>query len=863
MEAGSQLKDGDPGEVLSRVPIPDQRANADAKKTHILAGIKIACFYPWTPFEPGGAWSRFQNYVEFLLERGASVILCVSGYGENLSIGRASVRYICRKPPYNAACERAGMLLRSQEIGELRKLGQEQLARILLFQTSFYKTLPQLMDAADSVVADCDIVSCEYPMMAGTLAELCKKHSKPLIVTGHDVMSAAFATHSFAVAQIQAAEVAAYKSADANFFCVESDQRHFADHGVAGVTVMTTGRVPPRSQKKNEALRRDLEASNCGDLRIGSFVLLVGSPHGPNVEAALELKKLAKLLPKFQCVVAGGCHSPVKEGNFIALGQVSDRCLDALYASCLAVVIPLRQGTGISVKTFEAFSRAKAVVSTAVGARGFRIESKRQYLSAETLEEFAAQIRALSSDHLLRERIENAAYDFARTLDCRNLFWPYEEAIRNLVQNGSALSTGSPAKLWLVDNKLTDTAGHHYNYALSLSHACSELGVPFRVLANQSLAVGLQESISAEAVFSSSIHERAISPFPERWGQLSEQYNLLQGAVVFGRDLEMAIQRGVAAGDKIFVPNANPEQILAIAALIERFPVLRFVEFILLLRYTMYAPVGPLAQRKIVPDATAISRHRIAIERLMEVKTAPRIRWTTDSEPLATEYEELFGIHCEVLPIPHTHQAESKGSELVPPKSPEVKRVVFLGDAREEKGVELLPALAKGWPRSGPLASVEFVIQAVITSSYHTPMAEHLEAIVKAAHPSFKLITRVLAPADYNCLLGSADLVLLPYDAGTYKGRTSGPFMEALCAGKPVVIPKGTWMQHVLADSDAGGVFQTGNPADLLKTTAAVIQELERHRIAAERFGRSLKEVNNPISFIRSIMGERFVSPTP
>lgn len=863
MEAGSQRRDETPGDMLVCESTRDRTGNCGAEPKQDLAGIRIACFYPWTPFEPGGAWSRFQNYVEFLLDRGASVTLCVSGVGEETAIGRAAIRYLCVKPPYNEAFHQAGLLLRSGQLGELKKLGQEQLAFLLLFQSSFYTPIRPLAGITDEIVATHDLVSCEYPMMAGFLADLCEKHKKPLIVTGHDVMSAAFATHPFAVAQIHAAEVAAYRRASAVFFCVDADRRFFAEHGIEGRTVLTTGRVPLRHERKGDSLKRELEAIQGAELRPNGFVLFVGSPHGPNAEAALEMKKLAKLLPRHQCVVAGACVPSGRDGNFVALGQVSDQVLETLYAGSVAVAIPLRRGTGISVKTFQAFSMAKAVVSTAVGVRGFALEKGRHYLEADTIEQFATQIRLLTGDQATRKNLENEAYRFAQALDCRSLFDAYLTSILDLASGAASADRPKPAKLWLVDNTLSNQAGHHFNYALSISKACSETGTECRVLANKALGEALHTELGAKGVFGSTIHERALSPFPEKWGQITDQYNLMHGSVVFARELEQALRDGVAAGDCVFLPNANPEQILAVAALIERHAVYRYVEFVLLLRYTLSSSIGPLAQRKVIPDAKAVWRHRLAIERLCEVRNATKVRWATDSMQLAQEYDELFGIRCEVLPIPHTHPTSDIPSELVPPKVAGRKRVVFLGDAREEKGFELLTSLVRTWPKSGPLAEVEFIFQAVITSGFHAPMYEHIETMRKLAHPLFRLVPKVLGASEYNSLLRSADVVLLPYDAGTYKGRTSGPFMEAICLGKPVVAPKGTWMQHQLGNSEAGVLFQSGNPSEFCRAVVSVIQRYDAHATAARELGAALSQANNPVAMVRTLMGIEPTSESP
>jgi glycosyltransferase involved in cell wall biosynthesis len=103
-------------------------------------------------------------------------------------------------------------------------------------------------------------------------------------------------------------------------------------------------------------------------------------------------------------------------------------------------------------------------------------------------------------------------------------------------------------------------------------------------------------------------------------------------------------------------------------------------------------------------------------------------------------------------------------------------------------------------------------------------------------------------------LLTSADVVLLPYDALTYRSRTSGPFVEAICAGKPVVVPAQSWMSTQLGSSGAGRTFVSGNSGDLTSALLGVLQNHAQHAEAAQALGQKFREYHNPENFIRQLM---------
>ena len=66
--------------------------------------------------------------------------------------------------------------------------------------------------------------------------------------------------------------------------------------------------------------------------------------------------------------------------------------------------------------------------------------------------------------------------------------------------------------------------------------------------------------------------------------------------------------------------------------------------------------------------------------------------------------------------------------------------------------------------------------------------------------------TANLTEAEYLSLLAGADAVLVPYQPDIYDVRTSHVFLEAVGAGKPVMITAGTWMDLELARLGHTGV---------------------------------------------------------
>ena len=88
-------------------------------------------------------------------------------------------------------------------------------------------------------------------------------------------------------------------------------------------------------------------------------------------------------------------------------------------------IVPLRHGSGTRLKILEAFSMAKPVVSTRLGAEGIDARAGREILLGETPQEFAEQVLKLLDDSELRIRLGRAARELAES----RYAWPRVQQI--------------------------------------------------------------------------------------------------------------------------------------------------------------------------------------------------------------------------------------------------------------------------------------------------------------------------------------------------------------------------------------------------------------------------------------------------
>lgn len=127
-------------------------------------------------------------------------------------------------------------------------------------------------------------------------------------------------------------------------------------------------------------------------------------------------------------------------------------------------------------------------------------------------------------------------------------------------------------------------------------------------------------------------------------------------------------------------------------------------------------------------------------------------------------------------------------------------RLCYVGDAREEKGFSLLPAIydrlalqvVKGRPvrlavqayQTGPTADVE--------------MLKATDRLLRSTGDGNIVVPEPLPPDRYAAMIAASDIVFNLYKRTNYIARSSGIFVEAIACRKPVIVTAGTWMSALM-----------------------------------------------------------------
>lgn len=167
--------------------------------------------------------------------------------------------------------------------------------------------------------------------------------------------------------------------------------------------VITVGHIVPVEKYKLK------EQNNYNILFVGSANKL--NQYGIKYFYTKIFPLIRKEIPKAQLILAGKiCDVMHDIKKCKKLGRIEN--IKAAYDMADVVINPLLYGTGLKIKTIEALSFNKPLVTTSVGADGLESASSRAFLVADDPQQFADRVIELLKSDSKREALAQSANEF-------------------------------------------------------------------------------------------------------------------------------------------------------------------------------------------------------------------------------------------------------------------------------------------------------------------------------------------------------------------------------------------------------------------------------------------------------------------
>ncbi|MDZ8260895.1 glycosyltransferase [Nostoc sp. ChiQUE01b] len=227
------------------------------------------------------------------------------------------------------------------------------------------------------------------------------------------------------------------------------------------------------------------------------------------------------------------------------------------------------------------------------------------------------------------------------------------------------------------------------------------------------------------------------------------------------------------------------------------------------------------------------------------------VTFYTDTDELTKQHNELSPICFVTAPIPFRHENIKDYTTADSLEDP--IHIIYLGDARPEKGYQYLPQLIDIlWFSYIQPGKVKLTIQ----SNFNIPGGEPgiQEARLRLdQYPSHKvrLLKELLSTEDYYELLASADIVVIPYQPDCYAVRSSGILVESLAAGKPVVVPAKSWMASQINESRAS-VYDS--PNQIADAVVKIVKNFQQFSQAAFEYRSLWRAKHSPDALVKCLI---------
>lgn len=251
----------------------------------------------------------------------------------------------------------------------------------------------------------------------------------------------------------------------------------------------------------------------------------------------------------------------------------------------------------------------------------------------------------------------------------------------------------------------------------------------------------------------------------------------------------------IGEGDLIFIPTLDIPDLKAVAGCISKHPRLRGISWHMVFRRNLFTGREPAYQ---IRNQEVLRFRKALLEFQKKAGAYENTYFYTDTNKLTQQYHFLKIVPFYTLPIPvNPRLQKNEFSEKQKPYN-----IVYLGDARKEKGYQLLEQVVQGvWEDYALTGRVRFAFQSNFSfddfrSNYEVVYAK--QSLMQKDRSIVYLQEHALGSEEYCEFVMGGDIGLLFYDRENYYARSSGALVECICFGMPVLVPSASWLSEEL-----------------------------------------------------------------
>ncbi len=252
-------------------------------------------------------------------------------------------------------------------------------------------------------------------------------------------------------------------------------------------------------------------------------------------------------------------------------------------------------------------------------------------------------------------------------------------------------------------------------------------------------------------------------------------------------------------------------------------------------------------------DNTHVRFYQKKIPMMKKLIAERHLLLVASTDVLSRNYSALFGIKVHYLPMPGRKLSSEQRAEPInienAEKASQIVKVGYFGHSSLEKGGQFLQYIVEKIMKSHP--EVHFVLHL----NPNADVEKSFACFKTHAYPNISCYHGHLDQEEMMKLVGSVDIVLMPYSIKKYATMPSAIFTEGLPLKKIFIIPKNTWVYEEAKKYDVGFVaFSRFTEGSVLKALLKAIVNFDKLKSKSVIGGESFYRENNMTNYIDVFM---------
>jgi glycosyltransferase involved in cell wall biosynthesis len=384
---------------------------------------------------------------------------------------------------------------------------------------------------------------------------------------------------------------------------------------------------------------------------------------------------------------------------------------------------------------------------------------------------------------------------------------------------------------WIFEDAMRDRKGHWLEYLRTFRNGLEAAGDEVRIFASQECETDVALALGAEPNLPRSIWARVSDGGPK----LKKLWRIISHGIATWYSVSRLLRKTGNTPDIIFVPTVLVHHLLGWWLLLQCSLHKTNSKVLLFFPNTpAYLDEYGIPHWNPEPSAKLFA---FLIRRCAKWVGQGRIILGAETEPMVSAMTQLTGVPFQYLP----HPVEPLGLNANAKENPAtIIRFGAYGSARYEKGSELIQEAIRQYLADQPDPRVTFALQWISDCTLPDGTSATLNPVL-VDHPQCEIIHEFFPEGGYEAQIAKTAVMILPY-RDAYRLRVSRVVIEAMQAGMPTIVAKGTTLHQQANDHGTLIECEQNSPQSILDAIRFTIRNINKLRADALRTAASSQE---------------------